>query len=68
MFLGEGELGESGDSGADGEDVLVGVGVQGDEAGVLRPRADDAHPPAQDVPELRELVEAGARQDSCRRG
>src|SRR5688500_10199014 len=61
----EAQLREAGQPGPDHEPLPIGGDLPGElleERGPDRPRADEAHVAAQDVPELRQLVELGAPQ------
>ncbi len=59
----EGELAEAGDAGLDAMDDGELGRMKLDEAGVLWSRADEAHLPSEDIPELRELVELRPREE-----
>ena len=58
------ELGEAGDSRPRAEDATVERIVQVDEGGILRARPDQGHFAAQDVEQLRDLVESIAPEDA----
>jgi hypothetical protein len=60
----EGELREARQPGTDRQDHVVVVSACRDEHRVLRPRADQAHLAAQDMPELRQLVESRAGEEA----
>ena len=62
-----GDLRRAGESGRDGEDLVVLSLELGDELGHLRPRADESHVPAQHVPQLWELVEPAGRETAAER-
>src|SRR5438874_11168789 len=62
------DLGEAGDAGADTVPLLVAGNLALEllnEAGALGARADDAHLAAQDVDELRDLVQAGLAEQAA---
>src|SRR6266496_2742530 len=62
------DLGQAGDAGADAVALLVAGDLAlelFDEAGALGARADDAHLAAQDVDELRDLVQARLAQQAA---
>src|SRR5947208_2952041 len=60
------DLCPSGDAGPDVEPMQLLVVVLVDLITECRPRADDRHVTADDVPELRELVDAQAAQEASR--
>ncbi len=67
-LVGERELAEPGHAGSDREDLPILLLEQADELRILRARADQAHLAAEDVPELRELVELRSGEESADAG
>ena len=59
----KGDLREADEARPHAEDLVVLEAVVGDEVRRLGPRADEAHVTAQDVPELRQLVELGLGEE-----
>src|SRR5262249_31401422 len=55
----------AGDARLDRQAAAVVVGVAGDLLDEIRARPDEAHLAAQHVPELRQLIEAGAAEESA---